>query len=70
MTWIDRAGIRPVAMPMPEGAAARLVIAASADSDRAECLFSYDPRRIGDSDAADFLLAFKAAMEIPLRLIA
>lgn len=70
VTWIDRAGIRPVAMPMPEGAAARLVIAASADSDRAECLFSYDPRRIGDSEAADFLLAFKAAMEIPLRLIA
>ncbi len=70
VSWIDRAGLRPVAMPMPEGAVARLMIVGNTESNRAECLFSYDPARIDDTAAADFLLAFKVAMEIPLRLIA
>ena len=69
LSRIDRAGLRPVAMPVPQGAAARLVVAGTADSDRADCLFSYDPTLIDDTAAADLLLAFKDAMEIPLRLI-
>ena len=70
ISWIDRDGIRPVAMPMTAGATARLVLAGSTSSEQAECLMSYDPANIDDTAAADFLLAFKTAMEVPLRLIA
>ncbi len=70
MSWIGRAGIRPVAMPIAAGSAARLVIAADAAAGPAECLLVYDTERIDDTAAADFLLAFKTCMEIPLRLIA
>ena len=70
ISWIDRDGIRPVAMPMRPEVTARLVLAGSVASGRAECLMSYDPARINDTAAADILLAFKTALEVPLRLIA
>jgi e3 binding domain len=70
ISWIDRDGIRPVAMPMRSKVAARLVLAGSVASNHAECLMSYDPARIDDTAAADLLLAFKTALEVPLRMIA
>ncbi len=70
ISWLERDGIRPVVMSLETGAAARLVVAAGPASTRAECLLSYDPQRIDDFIAADLLLAFKGAMEFPLRLIA
>ena len=70
ISWIERDSLRPIATMLDSGAVARLVIAAGPTSIRAECLLSYDPRRMDDGVAADLLLAFKGAMEFPLRLIA
>lgn len=70
VSLIERDGIRPVASAIEPGTAARLVVAAGPASTQAECLLSYDPHRLDDSAAADLLLAFKGALEFPLRLIA
>jgi pyruvate dehydrogenase E2 component (dihydrolipoamide acetyltransferase) len=70
IAWIARAGVRPMAMPLAANGGAVLTIATDANASSAECLLSYDGERIDGTAAADFLLAFKAGMEIPLRLIA
>ena len=70
ISLIARDDIRPVATSLGAGATARLVIAAGQEAVWAECLLSYDPKRIDDDAAANLLLAFKGAIEHPLRLIA
>lgn len=70
VSWLDRDGIRPVAMPLRPGFIASIMIAGTIASAQAECLMSYDPARLGDTAAADLLLAFRGWLEVPLRMIA
>ncbi len=70
VSWLARDGIRPIALPLRPGVAARIMLAGTLASPQAECLMSYDPGRLDDAAAADFLLAFRDWMEIPLRMIA
>jgi hypothetical protein len=46
------------------------MLAGTLASPQAECLMSYDPARLDDTAAADFLLAFRGWLEVPLRMIA
>jgi pyruvate dehydrogenase E2 component (dihydrolipoamide acetyltransferase) len=70
VSWLARDGIRPIALPLRPGAAARIMLAGTLASPQAECLMSYDPARLDDVAAADFLLAFRGWLEVPLRMIA
>jgi pyruvate dehydrogenase E2 component (dihydrolipoamide acetyltransferase) len=70
VSWLARDGIRPIALPLRPGAAARIMLAGTLASPQAECLMSYDPARLDDTAAADFLLAFRGWLEVPLRMIA
>ncbi|MBB5752221.1 E3 binding domain-containing protein [Prosthecomicrobium pneumaticum] len=69
LSFIGRAGLRPVAAPIPAGAVARLVVGGADAAGIADCLLSYDPDRLDDGDAAAYLAAFKALVETPLRLL-
>ncbi len=70
VSWLARDGIRPIALPLRPGTAARILVAGTTGAVEAECLLSYDPTRLDDTAAADFLLAFKGWLEVPLRMIA
>jgi pyruvate dehydrogenase E2 component (dihydrolipoamide acetyltransferase) len=70
VSWLARDGIRPIALPLRPGVAARIMLAGTLGSPLAECLMSYDPARLDDTAAADFLLAFRGWLEVPLRMIA
>ena len=70
VSWLARDGVRPISLPLRPGVAARIMLAGTTDSPHAECLISYDPARLDDAAAADFLLAFQGWLEVPLRMIA
>ena len=68
VSFIVRSGIRPVAAQLV-GTAARLVVGAPDSQGRADCLLSYDPAKLGDGDAEDYLAAFRDLVEAPFRLL-
>lgn len=67
VSFLGRAGIRPVAARLI-GGVARLVVGAEKDGS-AECLLSYDPAGISDEDAEEFLATFRDLVETPFRLL-
>lgn len=69
VSFIGRQGVRPVAARLVEGAAARLVVGAPDKEGGADCLLSYDPARIVDDRAEEYLAVFKDLVETPLRLL-
>jgi pyruvate/2-oxoglutarate dehydrogenase complex dihydrolipoamide acyltransferase (E2) component len=69
ISFLGRSGIRPVAARLIGGGVARLVIGAGEKDGSAECLLSYDPARIGDEDAEEFLGVFRDLVETPFRLL-
>ncbi|MFI0844940.1 E3 binding domain-containing protein [Mesorhizobium sp. IMUNJ 23232] len=69
VSFLGRAGIRPVAVRLIDDGAARLVIGAEENDGSAECLLSYDPARISDEDAEEFLGVFRDLVETPFRLL-
>jgi pyruvate dehydrogenase E2 component (dihydrolipoamide acetyltransferase) len=69
VSFIGRAGIRPVAAQLIDDIAARLVVGAPDKDAGADCLLSYDPARIGDDDAEGWLAAFRELVETPFRLL-
>lgn len=69
VSFLGRAGIRPVAARLIGGGVARLVVGASEKDGSAECLLSYDPSRVGDEDAEEFLATFRDLVETPFRLL-
>jgi hypothetical protein len=69
VSFIGRAGIRPVAAQLIAGVVARLVIGAPERDGSADCLLSYDPTTLGDDVAEDYLAAFRDLVETPLRLL-
>jgi pyruvate dehydrogenase E2 component (dihydrolipoamide acetyltransferase) len=69
VSFVGRAGVRPVAAQLVDGVAARLVIGASQNDGTADCLLSYDPTRIDDEEAENFLVAFRDLVETPYRLL-
>ena len=60
--------IRPVMLPLLPGRAMRLVFAAGRTA--GECLLVFDESQLEIDDAAEFLMRFKAYLEVPLRLLA
>jgi hypothetical protein len=68
VSFIGRPGIRPVAAQLV-GTEARLVVGAPDSQGRADCLLSYDPAKLGDCDAEDYLAAFRDLVEAPFRLL-
>lgn len=69
VSFITRPGIRPVAARLVTDTAARLIVGAPGGDGIAECLLSYDPERIGDDAAADFLDSLRGLLETPLRIL-
>ncbi|WP_442578846.1 E3 binding domain-containing protein [Mesorhizobium sp. ASY16-5R] len=69
VSFLGRAGIRPVAARLIGGGVARLVVGAGEKDGSAECLLSYDPSRVGDEDAEEFLGVFRDLVETPFRLL-
>ena len=69
VSFIGRAGIRPVAAQLVGGTPARLVVGAPDNEGCADCLLSYDPARIGDGAAEDYLASFRDLVEAPFRLL-
>lgn len=69
VSFIGRAGIRPVAAQLIDGAVARLVVGAPEKDGSADCLLSYDPTRLGDDAAEDYLATFRDLVEAPFRLL-
>jgi pyruvate dehydrogenase E2 component (dihydrolipoamide acetyltransferase) len=69
VSFIGRAGVRPVAAQLAEGIAARLVVGAPGKDGSTDCLLSYDPARLGDQDAESCLAAFRDLVETPFRLL-
>lgn len=69
MSFISRPGIRPAAAQLVGGASARLVVGAPDGNGAADCLLSYDPTKIGDEAAENFLATFRDLVETPFRLL-
>ena len=69
VSFLGRPGVRPVAARLVDGAPMRLVVGSPDRSGMADGLLSYDPERIEDDAAAEFLAALKEAVETPLRLL-
>ena len=69
VSFIVRAGIRPVAAQLVGGTAARLVVGAPDSQGCADCLLSYDPAKLGDGAAEDYLASFRDLVEAPFRLL-
>lgn len=69
VSFIGRAGVRPVAAQLVGGIPLRLVIGVPDRFGCADCLLSYDPSKITDEAAEDFLAAFRDLVEAPLRLL-
>jgi pyruvate dehydrogenase E2 component (dihydrolipoamide acetyltransferase) len=69
VSFLGRAGIRPVAARLIGSGVARLVIGAGEKDGSGECLLSYDPVRISDEDAEEFLGVFRDLVETPFRLL-
>ena len=67
---LSRRGVRPTAMPLLPGAAARLVVVAGAGFAEGEALLSFDAALVGEDDAAALLARFRDSLEAPLRLLA
>ncbi|MDQ6435367.1 E3 binding domain-containing protein [Mesorhizobium sp. LHD-90] len=68
ISFIGRAGVRPVAAQLV-GAPARLVVGAVEKDGGAECLLSYDADTVPDDKAEEFLVGFRDLVETPLRLL-
>lgn len=69
ISFLARAGIRPVAAQLVGSAPARLVVGVPDTDGTADCLLSYDPARLGDAAAEGYLGAFADLVETPLRLL-
>jgi pyruvate dehydrogenase E2 component (dihydrolipoamide acetyltransferase) len=69
ISFLARAGIRPVAAQLVGGAPARLMVGAVDTDGAADCLLSYDFSRVGDTAAETYLGAFADLVETPLRLL-
>jgi len=69
VSFIGRAGIRPVMAQLVGGTPARLVIGAPDNGGCTDCLLSYDAARIGDGAAEHYLAAFRDLVEAPFRLL-
>ncbi|MEQ1951166.1 E3 binding domain-containing protein [Mesorhizobium yinganensis] len=69
VSFLGRAGIRPVAARLIDDGAARLVIGAEEKDGFAECLLGYDPARVDDESAEEFLAEFRDLVETPFRLL-
>lgn len=65
---LEASGIRPVTMPLLPNRAMRLVLAAGEDS--AEALLCFDAAQVDEDVATEFLMRFKAYLEVPLKLLA
>lgn len=61
-------GIRPVMMPLLNDRPMRLVLAIGDDA--AEALLVFDAATVNEDAASEFLMRFKAYVEVPLRLLA
>jgi pyruvate/2-oxoglutarate dehydrogenase complex dihydrolipoamide acyltransferase (E2) component len=69
VSFLGRPGVRPVAARLVEGVHARLVVGAAEKDGSADCLLSYDPAKIGDDQAEEFLVTFRSLVETPFRLL-
>lgn len=69
VSFVERAGIRPVAARLTGEAPARLVVGAIGNDGYADCLLSYDPDRVGGERAVEFLDRFRGLLETPLRIL-
>ena len=69
VSFIGRAGIRPVAAQLVGGAVVRLVIGSPEKDGSADCLLSYDPLQVGDDAAEQYLSTFRDLVEAPFRLL-
>lgn len=69
VSFLARPGIRPVAARLEGGTAARLLVGFPGSEGRADCLLSFDPDRIEEDRAVEFLGLFKEWVETPLRLL-
>lgn len=69
MSFLARAGIRPVAAQLVGNVPARLVVGAAEASGSADCLLSYDSSLVGDAAAEAYLGTFADLVETPLRLL-
>ena len=68
ITWIGRAGVRPVAATLAEGRLARLLVVA-AGAAPAECLLVYRADALSEHEAAELLGQIQDAVQDPLGLL-